>query len=155
MWVWLGRTLKLEKWGHLFLCPWHFVYQFSTISNKMGLWEKLSNKNFHFYCSKKWQFMFENSSWSSILLEIVKNWHTKCQGHKKRWPLFSSLRVCPCPSHTACIIQRQVVEDFLDVVYAKSLKYNASKSWHQWYIYWHRFHNFWHIWFGLWYTLKE
>ena len=26
--------LALEKWGHIFLCPWHFI--FSTISNKMG-----------------------------------------------------------------------------------------------------------------------
>ena len=32
-----GQTFKLEKWGHLFLCPWHFVCQFSTISNKIEL----------------------------------------------------------------------------------------------------------------------
>ena len=39
-----GRTLKL------FLCPWHFVHQFWTISNKMELLEELQTKNFHFYC---------------------------------------------------------------------------------------------------------
>ena len=99
-----GQTLKLEKWSHLFLCPWHFVYQFSTISNKMGLREKLSNTNFHFYCSKKWKFLFKSFSRSPILLEIVENWYTKCQRHKKRCPHFSSLRLCPCPDHTSCIV---------------------------------------------------
>ena len=36
-------------------------------------------------------------------MEIVEIWHTKCQGHKKRWPHFSSLRVRPCHAHAACI----------------------------------------------------
>ena len=40
-----------------FLCSWHFVCQFSKISNKMELREELSNKKFHFYCSKKRQFL--------------------------------------------------------------------------------------------------
>ena len=67
---------------------WHDFCQFSTISNKMELAEKLSNKNFHFYCCKKCKFMFEILSQSSILLQIVENLHTKCQGYKKRWPVF-------------------------------------------------------------------
>ena len=25
VWAGQGRTLKFEKWGHLFLCPWHSV----------------------------------------------------------------------------------------------------------------------------------
>ena len=48
-----------------------------------GAGEKLSNKKFHFHCCKKCKFMFESFSRSSILLQIVENWHTKCQGHKK------------------------------------------------------------------------
>ena len=103
VWAWQGRNLKLKKCGHLFLCPWHFVYQFSTISKKMGLREKLSNKNFHFYCSKKRKFLCESFSRNPILLEIVEFWYTKCQGHKKRWPHFSSLMVRPCHTQTACI----------------------------------------------------
>ena len=47
--------------------------------------------------------MFESFSRSPILLEIVENWYTKCQGHKKRWPHFLSLR--------------QVVKHLLDAVY--------------------------------------
>ena len=47
--------------------------------------------------------MFGSFSRSSILLEIVQNWYSKCQGHKKRCHNFSSLRVCPCPAHTPCI----------------------------------------------------
>ena len=86
-----------------FLCPWHLAYQFVTIFNKMEIREELANKNFHFYCSKKGQFLFESFSRISILLEIVQNWYTKCRGHKKRCPHFSSFRVRPCPAHTACI----------------------------------------------------
>ena len=41
------------KWSHLFLCPWHFVCQFSTISNKIELRGKLSNKNYHFLLQLK------------------------------------------------------------------------------------------------------
>ena len=48
VWAGQGRTLKLEKWGHLLLCPWHFVYQFTAISNEMELPEELSDKNFQF-----------------------------------------------------------------------------------------------------------
>ena len=36
-----------------------FIYQFSTISKKMELQEKLSTKNL-FYCSEKWEvFVWE------------------------------------------------------------------------------------------------
>ena len=50
-----------------------------------------------------WKVLFESSYQSFILLEIVENWHMKCQGHKKRWPHFSSLRVRLCHAHAACI----------------------------------------------------
>ena len=43
-----GADLQLEKLGHLFLCPWHFVYQFTAISNKMEFREELSKKYFQF-----------------------------------------------------------------------------------------------------------
>ena len=46
--AWQGRTLKLEKWGHLFLCRWHIVCQFSMISNKKELLGEVSNINCHF-----------------------------------------------------------------------------------------------------------
>ena len=49
----------------------------------MELRDKLSNKNSHLYWRKKWQFLFESFSRSSILLYIVENWRTKCQWHKK------------------------------------------------------------------------
>ena len=37
--VWVGkrRFLKFDKWGHLLLCLWHFIFQFSIISNKIEL----------------------------------------------------------------------------------------------------------------------
>ena len=50
----------------------------------MELAEKLTNTTFLFYCSKKCKFMFVSVSASFILLQIGENWHTKCQGHKKR-----------------------------------------------------------------------
>ena len=57
-------------------------------------------------------------------LEIVENWHTKYQGHKKRWAHYSSLRVRPCHAtpHVFSVVlyrteQRQVVKHFLDAVY--------------------------------------
>ena len=96
----------------------------------MELLEELSNKNLHFYCSKKGQFLFESVSRSSILLEIVQNWHTKCQGHKKRCPHFSSLRVCPCPAtppvfmkvllHTEASVQR---------LFRRSVKFTSVQIW--------------------------
>ena len=57
-----GGPSNLAK-GSSFLtiCPWQYVYQFTVISNKMELPEELSNKNFHFYCSKNWKFLFESS----------------------------------------------------------------------------------------------
>ena len=59
------------------LCPRHYVVveQCLTIPNKMELWEKLSNKIFHFYCTKKWEFMFDSFSQSFVLLDIIENWH--------------------------------------------------------------------------------
>ena len=40
-----------------------------------------------------------NVSRCCILLEIVENWYTTCQVHKKVCYRFSSLRFRPCPSH--------------------------------------------------------
>ena len=42
-----GADIQTWKMGSSFLCPWHFVYQFTAISNKMELREELSNKIFH------------------------------------------------------------------------------------------------------------
>ena len=59
MWAGQGQTLKLEEFGHLFWCPWHFVYQFWTIYNKMELREKLSNKNCPFLFSPFYWKLFK------------------------------------------------------------------------------------------------
>ena len=40
--------------------------------------------------------LFESFFRSFILLEIVENWHTKCKGHTKRCPHFSSLLLDEC-----------------------------------------------------------
>ena len=40
--------------------------QFSTISYEIELQGKLSNKTFHFYCSKIWKFLFESFSRHSV-----------------------------------------------------------------------------------------
>ena len=62
-----GRTsnLKNEELRTSFLSLWHLAYQFRKISNKMKPLEELLNMNFHFYCSKKGQFLFESFSRSS------------------------------------------------------------------------------------------
>ena len=98
----VGGTLKLKNKDIFFYVLGTSYANFQQFPIKWSS-GKLSNKHFHFYCSKNWQFLFESSSRSSILLEIAENWHTKCQGLKKRCPHFSSLMVYPCPSHTACI----------------------------------------------------
>ena len=43
----------MEKCIDFFLSPWHYICQFSTISNKIEVREKLSNKNFKFLLYNK------------------------------------------------------------------------------------------------------
>ena len=88
---------------------------------KMELQEELSNKNFHFHCSKKGQFWIESFSHRFILLEMVQNQYTKCQGHKKRCPHFLSLRIFPLHhSHRLYLDKfysiQWSVKDFLEVM---------------------------------------
>ena len=75
----------------------------------MELAEKLTNITFLFYCSKKCKFMFVSVSASFILLQIGENWHTKCQGHKKRCHHLSRLRLGSTPAPPTLPVFRVVL----------------------------------------------
>ena len=82
-----------------------------------------------------WKFLLEIFFQNSILLEIVENWHTNCQGHKKRCPHWSSLRVhlCPwpLPVFRAVLIDAEVeVKDFLDAAFFKYIPGFGGYRWH-------------------------
>ena len=72
VWVWQGRTLKLEKYGHLLLCPWHFVYQFSTISKKWGFWMNIRTKISTFIVVKSGNFCMKVSPEAPFYWNLLK-----------------------------------------------------------------------------------
>ena len=46
MWTGQGGTLKREKWGNIFICPWHFEFQFSMGHRLKIILENLINRSF-------------------------------------------------------------------------------------------------------------
>ena len=96
MWAGHGWILPLVKWAHFFLGPWLLVSQFIEFSNQMDLNGEVWNFGYFikndFYCNSQSFRDFPEAPFNWKLFKIV---HTKCQGHMKWCPHFSSFRVLP------------------------------------------------------------
>ena len=97
MWAGQGCTIKLLEYGHLFLCPWYILCQFSTISYVIELQKKLSNKNCHFLKTKTKVEIFglRDPPEAQFYWKVLKLGIRSAKSIKK-CPYFSNQRVHPC-----------------------------------------------------------
>ena len=67
-----GRTYLLVSRGRFLLCPWYKLIQFSKISNKIKLLDKITN--FEFFLFKYRYYKVVSLSRSLIWLKFFENW---------------------------------------------------------------------------------